>query len=85
MRIENTKHPLIQLTEEFLQGHFQIHVSILVVSLKVFEKVCEDVRVSFVQNPVGFLEHKVEISLGVRQELCEEVWKKEEFKLDLMA
>ena len=48
LRIENTKHPLIQLAEEFLQGHFQINVSILVVILKVFEEVRKDVRVSFV-------------------------------------
>ena len=73
LRIENTEHSLIQLREEFLQGVLQIHISILVVGLEVFEEVGKHVRISLVENSVGLLEHKVEIPLGMSQELGEEV------------
>ena len=73
MRIENTEHSLIQLREEFLQGVLQIHISILVIGLEVLEEVGKDVGISLVENSVGLLEHKVEIPLGMSQELGEEV------------
>ena len=73
MRIENTEHPLIQLREELLQGNLQVNVPILVVSLQVFEEVGKHVGISLVENSIGLLEHKVEIPLGMSQELGEEV------------
>ena len=69
------KHALIQLCKEFLQSHLQINVPVFVIILEVFEKVGENIRISLVKDPVSFLEHKVEISLGAGQQLGEEVWK----------
>ena len=71
--VKHCKHSLIKLSKELLQGNLQINVAMLVIVLQVLEKVGENVRVSLVKDPVSFLEHKVEISLGAGQQLGEEV------------
>ena len=61
--VEHGEHSLVKLGEKFSKSFFQINVSKLIIGLKVFEEVGEDIRVPFVDNSVGFLEHEVEISL----------------------
>ncbi len=70
--VEDREHPLVEMAEEFPQGLFEIHVAVLVIGLQVLEEIRENVRVAFVEDPVGLLEHKVEVSLRVGEQLSEE-------------
>ena len=58
--------------EELPQGFLQVDVPALVVRLQVLEEVREDVAVPFIEDPVRLLEHKVEVSLRMSEQVCEE-------------
>lgn len=55
--------------EKIIQCILQRHVPVLVVGLKLLEEICEHVRVPLIQDPVGLLEHQVEVALRVGQEI----------------
>ena len=70
--VEDREHALVEMAEEFPQCLFEIHVAVLVIGLQVLEEIRENVRVAFVEDPVGLLEHEVEVPLRVGEQLSEE-------------
>ena len=71
--VEDCKHALIKLREEFPQRLLEVDVPVVVVGLQILEEVGEHVRVPLVQNAVRLLEHEVKIPLGPSQQLREEL------------
>ena len=71
--VEDCKHALIKLREEFPQCLLEVDVPVVVVGLQILEEVGEHVRVPLVQNAVRLLEHEVKIPLGPSQQLREEL------------
>ena len=73
--VEDGEHSLIEMGEELPQRLLEVDVPALVVCLQVFEEVREDITVPLIEDPVGLLEHEVEVSLGMSKQVCEEFWK----------
>ena len=69
--VEHSEHSLIKLGKEFPQSLLQVNVSVFVIILEIFEEVGKDIRISFVQNAISFLEHVVEVSFRAGQHFSE--------------
>ena len=75
LRVQDGEHSLVEVGEELPQRLLEVDVPALVVRLQVLEEVREHVAVPFIEDPIRLLKHKVEISLGMSKQVCEELWK----------
>ena len=69
LSVEDGKHSLVEMTEELLQGPFQVDLSQVVVLLEVLEEIDENIGISLVDDSVRLLEELVELQLGRSQQV----------------
>lgn len=72
LRIQHLEHALVEDREEVVQHVGQLRVALVVVALQLAEEVREHLRVLHVDQPVGLLEHLVELLLRLVHHLAED-------------
>lgn len=65
--VDDCEHLLIKNVEEFIHHFGEVKFSSEEISLKLDEKVAEHVRILFVDNTVGLLEHLMKSIAGLRK------------------